>query len=231
MFFVEIPKASAFCSMFFSKASSLSFMILNNSFSRFSCSKIKASSLAFNSSLSSCSLYSHLLLHSSSLCFRASSKFWSLFQNSASIYSSLSCNWSLSWLFLSSIPCYMELSISRTTELVLRGLEPSAYSWWTGLTSGEKGNNGLALLCLCVGSVVSPSRCSCCNSVGSSSTRTTSTSLPLPLFLGPFVIPVSVRGDVLGQFSSSSQSSWTPPKIHSLDINPGCGINPLYPPL
>ena len=92
----------------------------------------------------------------------------------------------------------MALSISRTAELFLRGSEPSAYSWWTGLTSGEKGSTGLALLFLCVGSVVSSSRCSCCNSAGSSSTRTTSISLPLPLFLGPFVIPVSVRGDVLG---------------------------------
>ena len=100
----------------------------------------------------------------------------------------------------------MALRISRTAKLFLRGLELSAYSWWTSLTSEEKGNIRLALLCLCVGLVVSPSRCSCCNSVGSSSTQTTSTSLPLPLFLGPFFIPVSVRGDVLGQFSSSSKS-------------------------
>ena len=92
----------------------------------------------------------------------------------------------------------MELSISRTSELFLRGLEPSAYSWWTGLTSREKGSTGLALLYLCVGLVVSPSRGSCCNSTSSSSTRIASTSLPLPLFLGPFVILVSVKGDVLG---------------------------------
>ena len=100
----------------------------------------------------------------------------------------------------------MALSILRTAELFLRGSEPSTYSWWTSLTSGKKGSTGLALLCLCVGSVVSPSRCSYCNSAGSSSTRTACTSLSLPLFLGSFVILVSVRGDVLGQFSSSSQS-------------------------
>ena len=92
----------------------------------------------------------------------------------------------------------MALSISRTAELFLRGSEPSAYSWWTSLTSGEKGSIGLALLFLCVGLVVSPSRCNCCNSVGSSSTQTSSTLLPLPLFLDPFVIPMSVKGDVLG---------------------------------
>ena len=125
----------------------------------------------------------------------------------------------------------MALRNSRTAKLFLRVLEPSTYSWWTGLTSGEKGSIGLALLYLCVGLVLSPSRSSYCNSASSFSIRTSSTSLPLPLFLGPFVIPVSVRGDVLGQFSSSSQSPWTPPKIHSLDISPGYGINPLYPPL
>ena len=94
---------------------------------------------------------------------------------------------------LSSIPFFLALRISRTAELFLRG-------------SREKGSTGLALLFLCVGSVVSPSRCSYCNSVGSSSTQTASFSLFLPLFLGPFVIPVSVMGDLLGQFSSSSQS-------------------------
>ena len=92
----------------------------------------------------------------------------------------------------------MALSISRTTELFLRGSKGSAYSWWTGLTSGEKGSTKLVLLCLSVGSVVSHSRFNYCNSTGSSSTRAASTSLPMPLFLGPFVIPVSVRGDVLG---------------------------------
>ena len=92
----------------------------------------------------------------------------------------------------------MALRISRTVKLFLRGSEPSAYSWWTGLTSREKGSIGLALLCLCVCSVVSPLRCSCCNFAGSSSTQIASTSLPLPLFLSPFVIPVSVKGDVLG---------------------------------
>ena len=69
------PKAYALCSMFFSIASSISFMILNSSLFLFSCSKNKASFLAFSSALSSCSLCSHLLFHSPSLYFRASSTF------------------------------------------------------------------------------------------------------------------------------------------------------------
>ena len=58
-----------------------------------------------------------------------------------------------------------------------------------------------------------------------------SASLSLPLFLGPLVIPISVRGEVLRHFSSSSQSSSTPPRIHSLVISAGLGTSPLYPPL
>ena len=46
-------------------------------------------------------------------------------------------------------------------------------------------------------------------------------SLSLPHFLGFLVILVSVRGEVLGQFSSSSQSLSTPPRIHSLVISAG----------
>ena len=71
----------------------------------------------------------------------------------------------------------------------------------------------------------------CCISTGSSFSLTSSTCLPLPLFLSPIVIPVSVRGDVLGQFSSSSQSVYIPPKIQSLEISTGCGIMTLYLPL
>ena len=125
----------------------------------------------------------------------------------------------------------MDLSISRTAVSLPRGSELSTGSWWTSLTSEEKVSTRLTLLCFCWSSGASLSSCGCFISNGSSSSLTASTYLPLPLFLGPLVIPVSVRGDVLGQFSSSSQSPWIPPKIQSLKISTECGINPLYHPL
>ena len=98
----------------------------------------------------------------------------------------------------------MDFSISNTATLLPRDSELSACSWWTCLTSGEKVSTGLTLLYLCWSSGASLSRCGCCTPAGSSSSLTASASLPLPLFLGPFVILVSVMGDVLGHFSSSS---------------------------
>ena len=131
MFLLQIPKGRAFCSMFISIASSLSCMILNSSFSLFSCLKIKASSFAFSSALRSCSLCSYLLFHSSSLYFKSSSKFWSLLFNSASMYSSLSCGWSFSCLSLSSISCLMVYSKVSNAALLLKGSEISPCFGWT----------------------------------------------------------------------------------------------------
>ena len=115
-----------------------------------------------------------------------------------SMYSSLSCSWSFSWLSLSSISCLMAFNKSSTAALLPRGSELSTCSWWTYLTSGEKVSTGLTLLCLCWSSGSSPSGCGCYISAGSSSSITASTCLPMFLFLGPLVIPVNVRGDVLG---------------------------------
>ena len=92
----------------------------------------------------------------------------------------------------------MALSISRTAVLLPRGSELSTCSWWTCLTSGEKVSAGLTLLYLCWSLGASLSGCGCCVSAGSSSSLTASTCLPLPLFLGPLDILVSVRSDVLG---------------------------------
>ena len=125
----------------------------------------------------------------------------------------------------------MAFIISSIAALLPKGSELSVCSWWTCLTLGEKVSIGLTLLCLCWNFGASLSGCGCCILVGSSFSLTASSSLSLPLFLSPFVILVSVRGDVLGQFSYSSQSPCTPPKIQSLEISAGCGISPLYPPL
>ena len=148
--------------MFFSIASSFSFMILNSSLSLFSYCKIKASSLAFSSALSSCSPYSHLLFQSSSLYFRASSKFWSLLFNSASMYSSLSCNWSLNCLSISSISYLMVCNKVSIATLLLRSFELSPCSGWTCLTLGEKVSIGLTLLCPCGSSSASSLGWGCC---------------------------------------------------------------------
>ena len=114
------------------------------------------------------------------------------------MYSSLSCSWSFSWLSLSSISCLIALSISRTTELLPRGSEPSKCFGWTCLTSGEKVSTRLKLHCLRGSSGASLSCCGCCISAGSSSSLTASICLPMFMFLGPLVISVNVRGDVLG---------------------------------
>ena len=92
----------------------------------------------------------------------------------------------------------MALSIFGTAELLLRGYEPSTCSGWTCLTSGEKVSTGLKLRCLYSSSGASSSDYGYCISAGSSSSLTTSICLPMFLFLGPLVIPVNVRGDVLG---------------------------------
>ena len=91
----------------------------------------------------------------------------------------------------------MALSISSTAALLPRGSELSACSLLTCLTSRKKVNSRLMLLCLCSSYGASLSGYGCCISAGSSPLAT-STSLSLPLFLAPFVIPIRVRGDVLG---------------------------------
>ena len=53
---------------------------------------------------------------------------------------------------------------------------------------------------------------------------------PFPLFFGPFVTPVKVRGEALGKVSSIPHSSSTPPLMQSLVIIHGCGIIPLQLP-
>ena len=122
----------------------------------------------------------------------------------------------------------MDFSISSTVALLPSGFELSTYSLWTCVTLGEKVNTGLMLLYLCLSSGASLSSYVCFIFASSSSSLAASTSLSLPLFLCHFVILVSVRGDVVGKFSSSSQSPrCTPPKIQSLEISSGCGINPL----
>ena len=137
------------------------------------------------------------------------------------MYSSLSCSWSFSYLSLSSISCLMVCSKVSIATLLFRGSELSSCSSWTCLTSGGKVSIRLTLLCPYGISCASSSGWGCCISTGSSSSLTASTCLPLFIFLGPLVIPVNVRGDVLGQFSSSSQSPWTPPKMQSLEISDG----------
>ena len=122
---------------------------------------------------------------------------------------------------LSSNSCFMAFSKSSIAALLFRGSELLACFGWTCLTSGEKVSIRLTLLCLCGSSGASSSGWGCCLYNGSSSSLIASTCLPLFLFLGPLVIPVNVRGDVLGQFSSSSQFPWTPPKMQSLEISDG----------
>ena len=77
---------------------------------------------------------------------------------------------------------------------------------WTSITSGEKVSTRLKLCYLCGNFRASPLGCGCCIFAGSFSSLTAYICLPLFLFLGPLVIPFNVKGDVLGQFSSSSQS-------------------------
>ena len=115
----------------------------------------------------------------------------------------------------------MVCSKVSTTSLLLRGSKLSPCSGWTCLTSGEKVSIGLTLLGPCGSSSASSLGWGYYISIGSSSSLTASTFLPLFLFLGPLVIPVNVKGDVLGQFSSSSQSPWTPSKMQSLEISAG----------
>ena len=117
------------------------------------------------------------------------------------MYSSLSCSWSFNWLSLSSISCLMAFSKSSIAALLPRGSELSACSWWTYLSSGEKVSIRLTLLCFCWSSNASPSGSGCCISASYSSSNTDSTCLPLFMFLGPLVIPVNVKGNVLGQSS------------------------------
>ena len=49
----------------------------------------------------------------------------------------------------------------------------------------------------------------------------------LPLLDGGLVMPVRVRGEVLGHLSSSSQVPFTPPSMHSPVMVDGCEIKPL----
>ena len=114
-----------------------------------------------------------------------------------------------------------------TAALLPRGSELSACSWLTCLSRGEKVSTRLILLFLGWSSGASPSSYGYCVSVGYSSSITTSTCLPLFMFLGPLVISVNVRGNVLGQFSSSSHSPWTLPKMQSLEISDGVRNQPF----
>ena len=78
---------------------------------------------------------------------------------------------------------------------------------------------------------------SCCSSarlsncIGSfslsSPSSSVSTSFSLPIFFGPLVTLVNVKGEALGHVYSSSESPSAPPRIHSLVIVTGWGINPL----
>ena len=56
----------------------------------------------------------------------------------------------------------------------------------------------------------------------------TSISFSFPLFLGPLVTLIKVRGDALGYVSSFPHSSSTPPRRKRLVIVAGRGINPLH---
>ena len=49
----------------------------------------------------------------------------------------------------------------------------------------------------------------------------------LPLSTAGLVIPISVREEVLGHLSSSSQVPFTPHSMHNLVMVDGCGIKPL----
>ena len=66
---------------------------------------------------------------------------------------------------------------------------------------------------------VALSNCSCSASLLSPSFFSIYASLYLPLFLGPLITPINVRGEVLGQVFSSSQSISIAPKIQSLVIS------------
>ena len=137
------------------------------------------------------------------------------------MYSSLSYSWSFNCLSLSSISCLMVCNKVSIATMLLRGSKLSHCFGWTYLSSGEKVSIGLTLLCPCGSSSASSLGWGRYISTGSSFSLTVSTCLPLFLFLGPLVILVNVRGDVLGKFSSSSQSPWTSPKMQSLEISDG----------
>ena len=74
---------------------------------------------------------------------------------------------------------------------------------------------GLKHSCLygCFG--IALSNCSCSTSLLSPSSFSISAFLSMPLFLGPLITPINVRGDVLGHVSSSSQYPSTPPKYRA----------------
>ena len=80
---------------------------------------------------------------------------------------------------------------------------------------------GLKYCCLYGCSRVALSNCSFSTSLLSPSYFSIYAYLSLPLFLGPMITPINVRGEVLGHVSFSSQSPSTPPKIQSLVISAG----------
>ena len=91
------------------------------------------------------SLFTNSALHSSSLLFKTFSRFWSFLLSSASMYSSLSCSWSFSWLSLSFIFCFMDFRTSINFELLHWCLELPTCSSWICLKFGDAFNIELGL--------------------------------------------------------------------------------------